>query len=54
MSGVVPRVSATMQEPQGVAMRAATERVTTPHQPEKADVTYRRDSCEGQTTAGKA
>ena len=42
-----------MREPGEVARGAAKERGTTPSQPEKADVTYRRDSCEGQTTAGK-
>ena len=38
---------------EGVVGRAAKERGTTPSQPEKADVTYRRDSCEGQTNVGK-
>ena len=44
-----------MWEHRGVARRAATERGTTPSQPEEADVTYCncRDSRQGQTPAGK-
>ena len=56
MSGVDLRVPATMWEPGGwggVARGAAKERGTTPSQPEKADVTYCKDTCEGQTTVGK-
>ena len=53
MSGVDPRVDAMMREPGGVAGGASKEQGTTSSQPEKADITYHRDSCEGQTPAGK-
>ena len=53
MSGVDPRVAAVMWEPGGVARGAAKEQGTTSSQPEKADVAYHRDSCEGQRTVGK-
>jgi len=52
MSGVDPRVAATMREPGGVTGRAAKERGTTPSEPKKIDVTTHRGSCEGQTPAG--
>jgi hypothetical protein len=53
MSGVDPRVDATMWEPRGVAGRAAKEQGPTPSQPERADITFRREIFKCHTTAGK-
>ena len=52
MSGVDPRVAATMREPGGVTGRAATERGTSPYKPKKINVTTHRGSCKGRPPAG--